>query len=237
MESYDIVVLGGGPGGYVAAIRAAQLGLKTALVEKEHLGGTCLNWGCIPTKCLLQNAEVIHLLDRGKDFGFAIEGLTVDYAAAFTRSRRVVSRLTKGIQLLMKKNGITVYDATARLAAKDTVELTPTGQCLTAAHVVVATGARTRQIPGVSFDGERVVTYRQALERTAAPASAVIVGAGPIGMEFATLWNRYGSNVTVVEMLPRSCPWKTRKSAPKPSGSLNEQGSLLKPIPGWNKSP
>ena len=206
MDTIDVIVIGGGPGGYVAAIRSAQLGLKTALVEKEHLGGICLNWGCIPTKSLLHNAEVIHLLGRGKEYGFALEGLEIDYAAAHKRSRRVVSRLTKGVELLMKKNGISVYDGRAHLVARGQVEIAPSGDRLAAAHIILATGARSRRIPGVDFDGERVITFRQALDRTTVPTSAVIVGAGPIGMEFATLWNRYGAKVTVVELLPRVLP-------------------------------
>lgn len=206
MNSYDVVVVGGGPGGYVGAIRSAQLGLKTALVEKEHLGGVCLNWGCIPTKCLLRNAEVIDLLGRGKAFGFSFDNLSIDYAGAHKRSRRVVSRQTKGIQLLMKKNGIAVYEGSARLAAADRVEIAPTGERLGAGHIILATGAKSRPMPGAAFDGERVITFRQALDLTEVPSSAVIIGAGPIGMEFATIWSRYGAKVTVVEMLPHVLP-------------------------------
>ncbi len=206
MDVYDVIVIGGGPGGYVAAIRAAQLGLKTALVEKESLGGTCLNWGCIPTKCLLQNAEVIHTLSRGKAFGFGFDNLAVDYGSAWKRSRRVVSRQTKGVQLLMEKNGVAVYAGAARLTGADALEIDPSGERLASRHIVVATGAKPRPLPGAAFDGGRVLDFRQALELTEVPASVVIVGAGPIGMEFATIWNRYGARVTVVEMLPRVLP-------------------------------
>ena len=206
MTQFDVVVIGGGPGGYVAAIRASQLGLKTALVEKEHLGGVCLNWGCIPTKALLRNAEVIHLLKQGRTFGFRFDNLTVDYGAAHKRSRNIVRRQTKGVAFLMRKNNITVYEATARLRSATEVALEPGGETLTASHIILATGARARLIPGVQADGERIITYRHALARTSVPASAIIVGAGPIGMEFATLWHRYGAEVTVVEMLPHALP-------------------------------
>jgi dihydrolipoamide dehydrogenase len=166
---YDVAVIGAGPGGYVAAIRAAQLGLKVALVEKEHLGGVCLNWGCIPTKALLRNAEVISLLGQGKEFGFSVSGFEADFAAAVDRSRKISERLVKGV-------------------------------------VIVATGGRARSIPGIAPDGERVLTFREAIVLRQLPASVVVVGAGPIGMEFAHVWGTYGAQVTVVEMLPRALP-------------------------------
>ncbi|MFQ5576843.1 MAG: dihydrolipoyl dehydrogenase [Anaerolineae bacterium] len=206
MPTFDVVVIGGGPGGYVAAIRASQLGLNTALVEKEALGGVCLNWGCIPTKALLRNAEVVHLLSQGKTFGFKFENLSVDYGAAHKRSRRIVARQTKGVRFLMKKNNITLFEGTARLKNAGQIIVEPEGQTVTARHIIIATGAAPRLIPGVEAGGRTVITYRHALNLTAVPKSALIVGAGPIGMEFATLWKRYGTDVTVLEMLPHALP-------------------------------
>ena len=206
MEHFDLIVIGGGPGGYVAAVRASQLGIKTALVEKESLGGTCLNWGCIPTKALLRNAEVIHLLSKGRSFGFSCDNLTVDYAAAHKRSRSVVSRQTRRVASLMKNHAITVFDGRASLVSPNEVAIEPSGQTITAEHIIIATGSTSRELPGTLLDGQRIINFRQALDLTSLPDSAVIVGAGPIGMEFATLWNRYGTKVTVVELLPRVLP-------------------------------
>jgi len=208
-DSYDVVIIGGGPGGYVAAIRAAQLGLQVALVEQEHLGGVCLNWGCIPTKSLLRNAEVVALLGEGRRLGFSVEGFQADYGAAVRRSRQVAGRLVKGVEALMKGNNIAVVEGRGRLTAPGVVGVTLNGGGeveLTARHVIVATGARARSVPGVAIDGERVITARHALELQERPASVVIVGAGPIGVEFAYLWNVYGAQVTLVEMLPRLLP-------------------------------
>jgi dihydrolipoyl dehydrogenase len=206
MEKFDVIVIGGGPGGYVAAVRASQLGFKTALVEREHMGGTCLNWGCIPTKALLHNAEVIHLLSKSKTYGFSFENLEVDYSAAHKRSRSIVKRQTKRVEFLMKNNGITVYKGTGSLVNPDQVKIEPTGEILAARHIILATGAKPRPLPGITYDGKSVMTYKNALDLTRVPESAVIVGAGPIGMEFATIWNRYGTKVTVVEMLPHVLP-------------------------------
>ena len=207
MEQYDVIVIGGGPGGYVAAVRCTQLGMKTALVEKEHLGGTCLNWGCIPTKALLRNAEVVHLLSsKGRTYGFSFDNLAVDYAAAHKRSRTVVTRQTKRIAILMKKSGVTVYDGTARFRNSREIEIAPEGTTISAKHFIIATGAKPRSLPGTDFDGERIINYRKALDLKQVPDSALIVGAGPIGMEFATVWNRYGCQVTVVELLDHALP-------------------------------
>ncbi len=217
--TYDVVVIGGGPGGYVAAIRAAQLGFKTAVVEREHLGGICLNWGCIPSKALLRNAEIAGLLQRGKDFGFSFDNLKLDYEAAHKRSRQVSDRLVKGVQSLMKKNKIDVYQGTARLRSATQVDVTAApnapavnGQkfdgTLTAKNIIIATGARARSIPGVdaNADGEKIITYRKALELKQPPKSIAIIGAGPIGMELGYVFRAYGSQVTLVEMLPRVVP-------------------------------
>jgi dihydrolipoamide dehydrogenase len=208
-RKYDVTIVGAGLGGYVAAIRAAQLGLKVALVEKEHLGGVCLNWGCIPTKALLRNAEVVSLLGRGKEFGFAVEGFQADFGAAVDRSRKVAERLVKGVDSLMRKNGIEVVEGVGRLKSPASVEVTLAEggtRTLETKHIVVATGGRARTIPGIEVDGERVLTYREAIVLRELPASAVIVGAGPIGMEFAHVWATYGAQVTVVEMLDHALP-------------------------------
>jgi len=208
-EIYDVTVIGGGPGGYVAAIRAAQLGLKVALVEKEHLGGVCLNWGCIPTKSLLRNAEVVSLLGRGKEFGFTVTGLETDYGAAVDRSRKISQRLVKGVGSLMRKHSIEVIEGTGALKSSSAVEVTLNAggtRALETRNTIVATGGQARSIPGITPDGERVMTYREAIVLRKLPASAVVVGAGPIGMEFAHIWSTYGTDITVVEMLPRALP-------------------------------
>ena len=208
-EHYDVVVIGAGPGGYVAAIRAAQLGLDVAVVEEAELGGVCLNWGCIPTKALLRNAEVVSLLDEGKTFGFSVEGVEIDFGAAIDRSRKVSQRLVKGVSFLMRKNDIDVVEGAGTLSTAHTVEVALNDgetQTLKAKNVIIATGARARTIPGIEIDGERVMTYRQAIVLRDLPESVVVVGAGPIGMEFAHVWSSYGADVTVVEMMSRILP-------------------------------
>ncbi|MBT3389063.1 MAG: dihydrolipoyl dehydrogenase [Chloroflexi bacterium] len=209
-ENYDVIVIGAGPGGYVAAIRASQLGLKTAIVEKEWLGGVCLNIGCIPSKSLLKNAEVAQLLRTGgRTFGFSFDNLELDFPKAVKRSRQVSGRLTKGVGFLMKKNNVDVHMGTAKLTATNTVSVTNddgNAQDLKTKNVIVATGASPFIIPGVEVDGEKVVTYREAILQEKLPASVVIVGSGAIGVEFATVWNAYGVDVTIVEMLPRIVP-------------------------------
>jgi len=207
--TYDVTIIGAGPGGYVAAIRAAQLGLKAVLVEKEHLGGVCLNWGCIPTKALLRNAEVVSLLRRGKDFGFTVSGLEVDFGAAVDRSRKVAERLVKGIAALMRKNSVEVVAGTGALKSPTAVEVTLSEggrRTLETRNVIIATGGRARSIPGITPDGERVLTYREAIVLRELPRSAVVIGAGPIGLEFAHVWSTYGAAITVVEMLPHALP-------------------------------
>ncbi len=228
MSEYDVIIIGSGPGGYVSAIRACQLGMKVALVEKENLGGVCLNWGCIPTKALLKNADVIHTLTEGKTFGFSFENLTVDYSAAHKRSRQVANRQSKGVAFLMRKNNITVVEGTAKLKSATQIEIQPSGETLTAKNIIVATGAKPRMIPGVTADGEKIITYRHALDLKDAPKSAVIVGAGPIGMEFATLWNRYGAAVTVVEMLPRVLPLEDEDISKEAARHFKRAGVGLK---------
>lgn len=210
MSAYDVVVIGAGPGGYVSAIRAAQLGLKTAIVEKQWLGGVCLNVGCIPSKVLLKNADVARTLRTGgREFGFKIEGLQLDYSSAVKRSRRVSGRLVKGIGFLMKKNNIDVYMGTAEFVDSGTlnVALNDGDQIeIKAADFIIATGASSSIIPGMEPDGERVLTYQDAILQETRPESVVIVGAGAIGLEFSTIWSAYGTDVTLVEMLPRIAP-------------------------------
>ena len=228
MDAYDLIVIGGGPGGYVAAARAAQLGVKTALVEKEALGGTCLNWGCIPTKSLLQNAEVIHLLSRGRAFGFSFDNLVVDYAAAHKRSRQVVKRQNRRVAALMKNAGVTVYDGMARFTDPCTIKVSPSDTALHAGHIIIATGATSRELPGFAFDGEEIIHYRNALELTEVPKSALIVGAGPIGMEFATLWNRYGCRVTVVEAMVNALPFEDVEISTEAEKQFKRNGITIK---------
>jgi dihydrolipoyl dehydrogenase len=225
---YDVIVIGGGPGGYVAAARAAQLGMKSALVEKEALGGTCLNWGCIPTKSLLRNAEIIHLLGRGRAFGFSFDNLVVDYAAAHKRSRQVVMRQNRRVAALMKNAGVTIYEGTAHFTGPDTLMVTPSGTPLQAGHVIIATGATSRELPGCAFDGKNIINYRNALELTEVPNSALIVGAGPIGMEFATLWNRYDCRVTVVEAMVNALPFEDVEISVEAEKQFKRNGITIK---------
>ncbi len=209
-NQYNVVVLGAGPGGYVAAIRAAQLGLKTAVIEKEYWGGVCLNIGCIPSKALLKNAELAHTLKhRGKEFGFSFDNLTIDYEVAFQRSRQVSDRLVKGVGFLMKKNKIDTIEGTGTLTNANTikVKLNEGGeQEVTADNIIIATGARPRLLPGIELDGQKVITYVEAITSDTLPQKAVIVGGGAIGVEFAYVWANYGVDVTIIEMLPRILP-------------------------------
>ena len=228
MDIYDVIVIGGGPGGYAAAARTAQLGLKTALVEKEALGGTCLNWGCIPTKSLLRNAEIIHLLSRGRAFGFSFDNLLVDYAAAHKRSRQVVKRQNRRVAALMKNAGVTVYDGMARFTGPDTLKVSPSDTSLQAGHIIIATGAVSRELPGCTFDGRKIIHYRNALELTEVPKSALIVGAGPIGMEFATLWNRYNCRVTVVEAMGNALPLEDVEISMEAEKQFKRNGITIK---------
>ncbi len=215
--TYDLAILGAGPGGYVAAIRAAQLGLTAVVIEREHLGGVCLNWGCIPTKALLRNAEVARLIeDGGREFGFKVDDVRLDFGAAIDRSRKVSGRLVKGVETLLKKNDIDVIWGAGKLTDAHTIEVDLNDgdtQTVTAEHIIIATGARARSIPGVEIDGARVLSAREALERRAAPASAIVIGAGPIGLEFSTVWAAYGAQVKVVEMLEHILPAEDEEAA------------------------
>lgn len=228
MKEYDVVVIGAGPGGYVAAIRSAQLGLKTAVVEKRFLGGVCLNIGCIPSKALLRNADIAHTLrERGKEFGFKFDNLELDYSVAYDRSRKVSQRLVRGITFLMKKNNIDVLMGAAKLTAKDTLEVTPEEgdvETVKAKNIVIATGSHPFTVPGVELDGEKVVDYEAAILSDKLPASAVIIGGGAIGVEFASVWNAYGVDVTIVEMLPHLLPTEDETVAKEVEKAYQKRG-------------
>ncbi|MFL7813349.1 MAG: dihydrolipoyl dehydrogenase [Anaerolineales bacterium] len=227
MENYDVVVIGAGPAGYVAAIRASQLGLQAAVVEKEYLGGVCLNVGCIPSKSLLRNAELAYILNhQARDFGISFDKLQLDYAAAVKRSRQVSNRLTKGVGFLLKKNKIALYEGKATFTSPNTLQVeTKDGkEEIGAKNVIIATGAHPLVIPGIEVDGKQVVTYKEAILQEELPKSAVIIGAGAIGMEFATIWNSYGVPVTVVEMLDRVLPNEDEEISSELDKQLKKQG-------------
>ncbi|MGB2294800.1 MAG: dihydrolipoyl dehydrogenase [Candidatus Puniceispirillum sp.] len=208
--TFDIIVIGGGPGGYVAAIRASQLGMKAAVIEREHLGGVCLNWGCIPTKALLRAAELRHSIDEMKDFGITISGeVGIDLPKVVKRSRKVAGRLSMGVSHLLKKNKVTVFEAEAKIGAKKgdmrTVTLAD-GKELQAKHVIIATGARARSLPGITPDGKTILTYKEAMVPESMPKSLIIIGSGAIGSEFASFYNDMGVEVTLVEAVDRILP-------------------------------
>ena len=207
MESnYDLVVIGSGPGGYVAAIRAGQLGMKAAIIEREALGGTCLNWGCIPTKALLKNAEIVSYVRRSEEFGLKFDGFHADYEVAMARSRRVVDRNTRGVRFLLRKNNVDHIEGTGRLDGSNRVAIEPQGDVVEAKNVIIATGSRPRAIPALPVDGSRIISSRESIVLTNLPSSMVIVGGGAIGVEFAYIYAMYGVDVTIVELLPRLVP-------------------------------
>ena len=233
-ENFDVVVIGAGPAGYVAAIRAAQLKQKVAIVDKQWLGGVCLNVGCIPSKSLLKNAEVAHTLrERGKEFGFSFDNLKLDYSVAVKRSRQNSDRLTKGVGFLMKKNNITVFMGEAHLTKPTTVTVKDKDGKLTelsAKNIIVATGA-TAAVPsawkapkGDAMDGEKVVSYLEAILQEKLPKSVIIIGSGAIGVEFATVWSSYGVDVTIVEMLPRLVPLEDEEVSKELEKEFNKRG-------------
>ncbi len=224
-HEFDVAVLGAGPGGYIAAIRAAQLGLKTAIIERDNLGGICLNWGCIPTKALLHNAEIIETLHAGKDFGFSFDNLKIDYSMAHKRSREVSARLVKGVEFLMKKNNITVIKGEGKLSGPNTIAVTGASpRDVTANDIIVATGAAPLALPFLKVDGQRVFTYRQLLEQQIAPKSMIVIGSGAIGMEFAYVFNAYGAKVTVLEALPQILPLEDPEVAQVVERSFKKSG-------------
>ncbi len=228
---YDLIVIGSGPGGYVAAIRGAQLNLKTALIEREHLGGVCLNWGCIPKKALIKSAEVLDTLQHAKEFGLSFDNLQVDYGAAVGRSLQIVGRQTKGVGFLMKKNKIDVIEGHARFTGAHSVQvsagpLKPDAEprTVTAGSFVVATGARARDLPGIQADGERILQYRHAIRLTEIPASLLVVGAGPIGMELSHIYATYGAQVTIVEMMDQALPLEDAEVAQEVVRAFEKRG-------------
>jgi len=225
---YDVIVLGAGPAGYVCAIRAAQLGLKTAVVEKEFIGGVCLNIGCIPSKALLRNAEIVRTIATGgREFGFVTGSFRADYSAAVRRSRQTAARMVKGVEFLLKKNAVDVIRGSAAIREPGSVEVTgPDGTATRygAKNIVLATGARPAVPPGLTPDGKTILTYREAILQETPPGSAVIVGGGPIGLEFATLWNAYGVPVTVVEMLPRIAPLEDEEASAELAKAFARRG-------------
>jgi dihydrolipoamide dehydrogenase len=229
-ETYDVIVLGSGPGGYVAAIRAAQLGLKTAIVERELLGGICLNWGCIPTKALLRSAEVYHYMQHAKDYGLVAKGIEADLEAVVKRSRGVAKQLNQGVTHLMKKNKIAVHMGEGRVTAPGKLEVKgETGtEALSAKHIIVATGARARDLPFAPADGKRVWTYRHAMTPPEMPGKLLVIGSGAIGIEFASFYNDMGAEVTVVEMLDRIVPVEDADVSAFLEKSLTKQGMTIR---------
>jgi len=221
-ERFDLIVIGSGPGGYVAAIRAAQLGLKTAIVEREKLGGICLNWGCIPTKALLRSSEIKHYLDRAEAYGLKAEAVGFDLASVIERSRKVAGQLNAGVRHLMKKHKITVVEGEAQLAAATSVRVGE--RRLEAANVIVATGARARELPHLKGDGERIWTYRHAMVPPAMPSELLVIGSGAIGVEFASFYADMGAKVTIVEMLDRILPVEDHDISAFMHKALEKQG-------------
>jgi len=228
--NFDLIVVGGGPGGYVAAIRAAQLGMSTALVEREHLGGICLNWGCIPTKALLRASEIRHLLAHLDEYGFQAKDISYDIQKVVQRSRKVAARLSGGVKHLLKKNKVTVFDGHGRLAGagKLHVEKDGTGVAdLQAKHIILATGARARELPGLEADGKLVWTYKEAMVPEAMPKSLLVVGSGAIGIEFASFFRDMGAEVTVVEMLERLLPVEDAEISDFARKAFEKQGMKI----------
>ena len=229
MSNYDLIVLGSGPGGYVAAIRAAQLGLKVAIVERENLGGICLNWGCIPTKALLRSAEIYHYMQHAGDYGLTAANISADIDAVVKRSRGVAKQLNQGVTHLMKKNKITVHMGDGKLIAANRLAVTKDGKTeeLTAKNIIIATGARARDLPFAPADGKRIWTYRHAMVPAEMPKKLLVIGSGAIGIEFASFYNDMGAEVTVVEMLDRIVPVEDADVSTFLEKALTKQGMKI----------
>ncbi len=226
-NTFDIAIVGGGPGGYVAAIRAAQLGLKTALIEREHLGGICLNWGCIPTKALLRTAEVYRLMHHAGEFGLSCKDVSFDASAVVKRSRAVAGQLSNGVKHLLKKNKVTVFDGHGKLAGKGKVRVIKadkTTEEIAAKHIILATGARARALPGLEPDGKLVWSYKEAMIPPAMPKSVLVIGSGAIGIEFASFYRTLGAETTVVEVLPQILPAEDEEIAAFARKAFEKQG-------------
>ncbi|MGD1927150.1 MAG: dihydrolipoyl dehydrogenase [Paracoccaceae bacterium] len=228
MSTFDVVVIGAGPGGYVAAIRAAQLGLKAAIIEREHLGGICLNWGCIPTKAMLRSSEVFHLMERAKDFGLKADKIGYDLDAVVKRSRGVAGQLNSGVGHLLKKNKVTTIMGEASISAKGKVTVTgDKPQELTAKNIIIASGARARELPGLEADGDLVWTYKHALTPSRMPKKLLVIGSGAIGIEFASFYNTLGSETTVVEVMDRILPVEDAEISTFAKKSFVKQGMKI----------
>lgn len=227
MADYDVVIIGGGPGGYVAAIRASQLGLKTAVIEKEHMGGICLNWGCIPTKALLRTSEINHLLHSLEGYGFKAEAISFDFKKIIERSRAVSNQLATGVRHLMKKNKVTILEGTGQFKGRQgaEIELSIDGKTsVKAHHVILATGARARQLPGLESDGKLIWTYKEAMVPEKMPESLLVIGSGAIGVEFASFYRLMGAEVTLVEVLERILPVEDKEISTFARKSFEKQG-------------
>ena len=222
MSKYDIIVLGSGPGGYVTAIRASQLGFKTAVIEKESLGGVCLNWGCIPTKALLKSAQIFDYLKHAEDYGLSLENPDKDFTKVVERSRGVANGMSKGVQFLMKKNKIDVINGFGKLKPGKKVEVD--GKEYTADHIIIATGSRSRQLPNIPQDGKKVIGYREAMTLKKQPKSMIVVGSGAIGAEFAHFYNAMGTKVTIVEYLPNLVPLEDEEVSKQFERSFKKAG-------------
>ena len=228
-QSFDMIVVGAGPGGYVCAIRGAQLGLNVAVVEREHLGGICLNWGCIPTKALLRSSEVFHLMERAKEFGLSASGIGYDLNAVVQRSRGVAKQMEGGVKHLLKKNKVTVIMGAAKLAGKGKLSVTTDKgvEELSAKHIVLATGARARELPGLEADGDLVWTYKHALVPKRMPKKLLVIGSGAIGIEFANFYNTLGAETTVVEVMDRILPVEDAEIAAFAKKAFEKQGMKI----------
>ncbi len=228
--AYDVIVLGSGPGGYPAAIRASQLGLKVAIVEKESLGGVCLNWGCIPTKALLKSAQVYEYLKHSADYGIQSSGVSHDFGAVIKRSRGVADKMSKGVQFLMKKNKIDVIMGFGKVAGKGKLEVTAADgskQVVEAKYIIIATGARSRQLPAMPIDGKKIIGYREAMVLPQQPKSMIVVGSGAIGVEFADFYNSMGTKVTIVEFMPRVVPVEDEEISKELEKHLKRKGITI----------
>ena len=227
---FDLIVLGAGPGGYVAAIRASQLGLNVAVVEREHLGGICLNWGCIPTKAMLRSAEVYHLAERAKEFGLSAEKISFDLNKIVERSRKISNQLNQGVGHLLKKNKVTVFSGEAKLLDRSNVSINNGGKYekITGKNIVLATGARARELPGMEADGDLVWTYKHALTPSRMPKKLLVIGSGAIGVEFASFYNTFGANTTIVEVLDRILPVEDEDVSSLAAEQFAKQGMTIK---------